>query len=150
MKYTKEEELKIISVCNNSLSMLKAAVELRMNYKTLIRQAKRLGCFKPNQMGKGINKKSTKLLNIDDILQGKHPSYQSSNLRPRLIASGLKEHMCENCLQTEWLNNPIPLELHHINGKKYDHQFTNLQLLCPNCHALTDNYRAKNIIKIKM
>lgn len=34
------------------------------------------------------------------------------------------------------------LELHHIN-KSSDNRLNNLQLLCPNCHALTDNYRGK-------
>lgn len=25
-------------------------------------------------------------------------------------------HKCEMCLNTEWLEDPIPLELHHIDG----------------------------------
>ncbi|WP_083937631.1 HNH endonuclease [Hymenobacter aerophilus] len=45
---------------------------------------------------------------------------------------------------SEWVGEPIPLELHHINGINNDHRLENLQLLCPNCHALTDNYRGKN------
>lgn len=43
------------------------------------------------------------------------------------------------------MDKPIPLELHHINGVHSDNRIENLQLLCPNCHALTDNYRGKNI-----
>ena len=39
----------------------------------------------------------------------------------------------------------IPLELHHLNGVRTDNRISNLRLLCPNCHALTDNYRGKNI-----
>lgn len=41
----------------------------------------------------------------------------------------------------------IPLELHHINGDHTDNRLENLQVLCPNCHALTDNYRGRNIGK---
>ena len=37
------------------------------------------------------------------------------------------------------------MELHHINGNHNDNRLENLQLLCPNCHAYTDNYRGKNI-----
>lgn len=38
----------------------------------------------------------------------------------------------------------IPLQVHHISGDRYDNRIENLQLLCPNCHALTDNYMGKN------
>lgn len=31
------------------------------------------------------------------------------------------------------------------NGDHSDNRLENLQLLCPNCHAYTDNYRGKNI-----
>ena len=50
---------------------------------------------------------------------------------------------CENCQLTEWQGKPIPLEIHHINGINTDNRLENLQLLCPNCHALTDNYRGR-------
>ena len=72
-------------------------------------------------------------------------TYTSTNrLRNRLIGHGLKEHRCEKCGLAEWREQPIPLELHHANGINNDHRLANLQLLCPNCHALTENYRGKN------
>lgn len=37
------------------------------------------------------------------------------------------------------------METHHINGINTDNRIENLQLLCPNCHAITDNYCGKNI-----
>lgn len=40
---------------------------------------------------------------------------------------------------------PIPLELHHVDGNRFNNAIQNLLLLCPNCHALTNNYRARNI-----
>ncbi len=63
----------------------------------------------------------------------------------RLLKEEFKQHQCENCNLTEWFSKPIPLELHHIDENRFNNSFENLQLLCPNCHALTDNYRAKNI-----
>lgn len=50
---------------------------------------------------------------------------------------------CEECNLSEWNNQAIPLELHHIEGKEDSEE--NLKLLCPNCHALTYNYRGKGI-----
>lgn len=73
--------------------------------------------------------------------------YQSYKLAKRLIKEGIKESKCECCNLSKWQNKPIPLELHHINGIHSDNRLENLQLLCPNCHALTDSYRGKNIKK---
>ena len=39
----------------------------------------------------------------------------------------------------------IPLELHHKDGNKFNNNLSNLELLCPNCHAFTNTYRTKNI-----
>ena len=80
---------------------------------------------------------------IEEILV-KNSTYQSYKLKKRLIAEGIKKSVCESCGQSEWLEQPIPLELHHINGNNSDNRLENLRLLCPNCHALTDSYRGKN------
>lgn len=56
----------------------------------------------------------------------------------------LRGHKCEKCGGTEWLGEPIPLQVHHIDGDGLNSELENLQLLCPNCHALTDNFCGKN------
>jgi hypothetical protein len=81
---------------------------------------------------------------LQDIFDCKVP-YQSFKLKKRILNEGIKVAECENCNLIDWLNKPIPLELHHIDGNRYNNKLENLMLLCPNCHALTDNYRAKNI-----
>lgn len=40
-----------------------------------------------------------------------------------------------------------PLHVHHVDGDATNNSEDNLQLLCPNCHAFTDNYRGRNINK---
>lgn len=57
----------------------------------------------------------------------------------------LRGHRCEQCQLEMWLDNPIPLEVHHKDGDKLNNELDNLQLLCPNCHALTSNWRGHNI-----
>ena len=55
-----------------------------------------------------------------------------------------RKHQCENCGLEIWLNQPIPLELHHKDGDPYNNIRSNLILLCPNCHAFTDNWRGRH------
>lgn len=71
----------------------------------------------------------------------------SSKIRDQLISEGLKEHRCERCKNTEWEGFPIPLQLHHIDGNHENNSFENLQLLCPNCHSLTDTFCRKKTKK---
>lgn len=82
-----------------------------------------------------------KRIDLDKILSGNHSNYQTNNLRKRLFEAGKKQKKCEKCGISEWLGETAPLELHHINGDSRDHRFENLKILCPNCHAQTDNYR---------
>jgi len=67
----------------------------------------------------------------------------SFKIKNKILKQGLKEYKCEKCGRTEWEGEPIPLELHHINGDNTDNRIENLQILCPNCHAFTDNYRGR-------
>lgn len=40
--------------------------------------------------------------------------------------------------------NMIPLEIHHIDGNHKNNKEENLQVLCPNCHSLTETYKKHN------
>ena len=81
---------------------------------------------------------------IDAYLTNQLP-IRSHSLREKLIASGRKEHKCEKCGLTEWLGEPIPLELDHIDGNHWNNADENVWVICPNCHALkTRQQRAAN------
>jgi len=56
-----------------------------------------------------------------------------------------KNHKCEICELTKWQKYPITLEVHHIDGDRTNNNYENLQLLCCNCHAMTDNWRNKKV-----
>lgn len=38
----------------------------------------------------------------------------------------------------------VPLQIHHIDGDYKNNSENNLQLLCPNCHSLTDTFMTLN------
>lgn len=78
-------------------------------------------------------------LSLEEILVENSPHKNTEKIKRRLFKEGLKEQKCEICGYTE------NLELHHINGNPTDNRIENLQILCPNCHAKTNNFRGKNI-----
>lgn len=51
---------------------------------------------------------------------------------------------CEECGLSEWRNKKIPLNVHHVNGDAKNNRPENIQLLCLNCHGLTENYGRLN------
>lgn len=69
----------------------------------------------------------------------KSPCVKSHKLKGKLLKDNVKEHICERCRKSSWLNKQIPLELHHKDGDRYNNELENLELLCPNCHALEPN-----------
>lgn len=73
----------------------------------------------------------------------------SATLRKRLIREGIFKNECCVCGLSKWLGTPISLELDHINGNHEDNTLSNLRVVCPNCHAQTDNYRGRNQIRAK-
>ena len=48
------DEERFIAICNESQTMSEAAMKLNMHFNTFKRYAIRLGCYKPNQGGKGV------------------------------------------------------------------------------------------------
>ena len=67
----------------------------------------------------------------------------TGRLRRALIEIGVR-YVCVGCgIGPEWRGRPITLEIDHINGDITDNRRENLQVLCPNCHAITATYGRK-------
>lgn len=66
------------------------------------------------------------------------------NIKKRIIKKNLLPYACNECGISSWKNKPLSLHLDHINGVNNDNRLSNLQFLCPNCHAQTDSYCGKN------
>ena len=72
------------------------------------------------------------------------------DLKLRLISEHVLVRQCSTCGLTRWQGGDIPLELDHRDGDRFNNELSNLQLLCPNCHALTPTYRGRNKGKIPL
>lgn len=119
------------------------------NLNTVKNKIEKLGLdashFTSKGWSKGLNADDNPLIrkkDISDILI-ENSGWSSHRLKLRLFKEGVKEKVCERCKRTEWEGFEIPLELHHKNGNHYDNRLENLEILCPNCHALTDNYSGR-------
>lgn len=128
----------IIKAVKDSKSLAGALRELNLmpvggNYMTLKKKIKELDLDTSHFKGQGWSK-NTFVIPLN--------AKRSNNaIKKHLISN--RGHMCENCSNTQWLGNPIPIELEHIDGNSLNNELTNLKLLCPNCHSLTPTYRRK-------
>ena len=73
-----------------------------------------------------------------------HSLVTSGTLKKHLLDKKIKLNQCECCGCVNWMDKPITLELHHINGVPTDHRIENLQILCPNCHSQTKYFKGGN------
>ena len=68
----------------------------------------------------------------------------SERIRTYLLVK--TDNKCEKCGFSginPYTKNSI-LQIHHIDGDSKNNKEENLQVLCPNCHAMTDNYGRRN------
>ena len=135
-KVTDEE---IINLYNSSVTLHEASAKLNITPVTLWRRAKKL-----NLKWSDIKRTSVNKIDLQDILDGKYPEYQTFKLKNRLLNEGVKQNICEICNITEWQGKSINMQLDHIDGNCHNHGLSNLRLICPNCHSQTETYCGKN------
>ena len=131
---------KIRDLYHTDITLHEAAALLEMTTVTLWRRAKKLGlAWKDKPRARPHNK-----IDLQDILNGKHPAYQTFKLKNKLIEAGIKKHKCEICGVSEWNNKPLKMTLDHIDGNPHNHELKNLRMICPNCDSQSDTYCGKN------
>mgnify|MGYP001329814342 FL=1 len=151
-KYTVDQ---LRDAVKTSFSYSQALIKLSIipagsNYATIKKAVGYFGIDISHFRGQGWNKnmKFGPKRPLQVYLNNEYP-IRSWRLKNRLLKEGLIESICHKCGLDEWLDSPIPLELHHEDGDHLNNSYDNLTLLCPNCHALTDTYRGKNMFKDK-
>lgn len=140
----KINQKEFVEVCENSLSMAQASVKLGLHFNTFKKYALLFGCYKTNPSGRGIKKKVPSKINLEEIISGNHPEFQTYKLKNRLLKDNYFENVCSICGISDWMGHSLNMELDHIDGDRTNHKIENLRMLCPNCHAQTDTYRSKN------
>ena len=144
LKYSKDVLSDIVS---SSISKRECLIKLNLkpyggNYRIIDKYIETFKLDTSHFLGQGWNKNNSPadIKPIEKYFNNEIP-ITSYKLKNRILKEKIKKHKCEICGLQKWNNQKIPLELHHINGNNKDNSLNNLQLLCPNCHALTDNYR---------
>ena len=82
-------------------------------------------------------------------LAGKHDGMRGKTSTARWVKRYLIEQRGEKCEKCGWgKQNPhtgsVPIELSHKDGNFTNNRIDNLELICPNCHSLTDSYKGAN------
>lgn len=122
------------------------------NYQTILRRIKKHNICTLHFTGQGHNKGKqfpNREIPLSSYLDNTI-AINSFRLKQKLLTANVFPHQCFNCKLEHWLENPIPLELDHIDGNSENNNLVNLRLLCPNCHALTATYRGKNQKRAKL
>jgi len=128
-----------IKICNESVSMTRAAAKMGLHFNTFRKYAKQYNCYKTNQSLKGVKK------HIPRQIEKLEDYATRASVRGRVLQDNLLDYECKECGIKEWNKKEIALELDHINGKRDDHRLENLRFLCPNCHSQTKTFRGKNL-----
>lgn len=142
-KYTKE---KLESVIERSTSWSQVCEKMGVKPSTgsqshLTKRAKEFGFDTSHFLGQGHRKGKTykKKDAMEYCFNGSKEN--SHRLRERLVRDGYKKECCEKCGIEKWLGEEVPLELDHIDSNHYNNELSNLQILCPNCHAVETRKR---------
>lgn len=85
---------------------------------------------------------------IEEWKNGKLAGHTGCRVK-NFIRFYLYEKYNNACCKCGWnkvhpITNNVPLEVHHKDGDAFNNNESNLELLCPNCHSLTETHRNLN------
>ncbi len=106
---------------------------------------KQLSKYNVKYCSRSCHKETINRNYIKDWKNGKVKGYDKYGMVSRHIKRYLLKKRGERCEKCDWQeHNPftkkIPLQFHHIDGNYKNTTEENVQIVCPNCHSLTENY----------
>jgi len=142
-KYTNEEIEQIIKEYDNMWQFCKSIGYTNKSSKTYKLVRKNLidrGISIPYKERKGVD--TTR--KPDEEVFCENSTYDNKELKKRIIRQNRLEYKCSSCSVTEWMGQPLTLQLDHINGVNTDNRIKNLRFMCPNCHSQTPTWGRKS------
>lgn len=136
----------IIAWLDEGYSQLECARRLGCKIDTLRSRLKLWNVTTSNRGRKGFER-PTMQKSVQDYLNNYKdgPIIGSHALKLKLWKSGLKPEHCEICGWKERsIDGRLPLELDHVDNDHFNNRIENLQILCPNCHALKPGNSGQN------
>jgi len=137
-----EKKNQILACIENNMTLSLMSIIFNCKIETLKRYLKKLGIEYAGDQGKAF--RLLKRNKISALEYSKKINCSPVKLKYKLIEEGIKERKCERCGLSEWMGEAIPLQLHHEDGNRANNNFSNLKLLCMNCHGQTENFGSKN------
>lgn len=94
----------------------------------------------------GCEQKTNRQSKVEQWLDGSNVSDGVLKWTVRKYLFATQNSKCIKCGWSErnQQTNNVPLELNHIDGDHTNNTVINIELICPNCHSLTSNFRALN------
>lgn len=86
----------------------------------------------------------------EDFMAGRRAGYSGKNQRlAKWLRQYIKNERGTQCSRCGWDGkHPIDglslTEINHIDGNASNCALENLEVLCPNCHSMTHNFRSRN------
>lgn len=146
--------------------------ELLGKYQTIFCSNSCAASFNNRKRPKKVIQKLNKCLNCNNIVKRETAIYCSNKCQQSYVRNTIFEcieknipnekittRKCkrylihkygEKCMKCGWsirhkVTNKVPIELNHIDGNSENNKISNLELLCPNCHSLTETFKALNV-----
>lgn len=146
-----------IKKCQNNFCSRSCAAKvnntIKPKRKKYIRYCQSCGSNIKGLGKKYCNIKCQKTFQLNQKVQlwkfGNDAGYDTNGTIRRYIKKYILIERGTACEQCGWnkinpRTNKCPLEIHHRDGNYKNNKEDNLQILCPNCHSLTNTYKNLN------